>query len=302
MAFWNLDWFPGQRPHAKQEAQAAHIAAVVPVAAGLDADVLNLEEIAGREAAEAVIGSFKNFKVDVCSEFLRGPEQKRKRKTGKENDDEPVPDDTPPPTPADYNDPWTVADRQQIALCSRLPVLATGAEAWKPDAAGRRQRRGFVFAVYRSAPGEVLIVYGLHLKSNVVDEPGGKAVNALLREEGSRQLLAHERTTAAAWARTDRLRLVILGGDLNTSLDDPEFEKETTLRAWLGAGGFRWGWEGVPLSRRLTLPPKGRYPATCFDHVIYRPGDESVKLLSTEIVNTGPAASDHHPVVARFAW
>ena len=124
----------------------------------------------------------------------------------------------------------------------------------------------------------------------------------LLREEAGRQLLAHERVTAAAWARTDRLRLVVLGGDLNTSLDDAHFSAETTLREWLGAGGFRWGWEGVPLPRRLTLPAKGRYPATCFDHVFYQPGDGSTKVLSAEIVNTGPAASDHHPVVARFAW
>ena len=302
VAYWNLDWFPGQRPHAGSAAQAAHIAAVLPVVARLDADVLGLEEIAGRDAAETIIAPLKDYKVDVCSEFLRGPEQKRKRSAGKTVDDEPGPDDSPPPTPADYNDHWTVPDHQQIALCSRLPVLATGSQAWQPDAAGRRQRRGFVFAVYRSAPGEVLLVYGLHLKSNVVDEPGGRPVNVLLREEGSRQLLAHERATAAAWARTNRLRLVVIGGDLNTSLDDPQFAQETTLRAWLGAGGFRWGWEGIPLPRRLTLPPKGRYPATCFDHVIYQPGDESVKLTSVTVVNTGPAASDHHPVVARFAW
>ncbi len=95
---------------------------------------------------------------------------------------------------------------------------------------------------------------------------------------------------------------MIVGGDLNTSLDDPLFEAEATLRAWLGEGGFRWGWEGVPLLRRLTLPAKGRYPATCFDHVFYRPGDESVKLTAATVVGTGPAASDHHPVVARFAW
>ncbi len=303
VAFWNLDWFPGQRPHAKPPAQAAHIAAVVPVAEHLAPDVLGLEEIADRDAATTVISRLKDFKVDVCSEFLRGPEQKRKRTAAaKAGDDEPGSDDTPAPTPPAPDAPWTFPDRQQIALCSRLPVLATGAEPWKPDAAGRRQRRGFVFAVYRSAPGEVLLVYGLHLKSNVLDEPGGAPTNVLLREEASRQLLAHERATATAWARTDRLRLVVVGGDLNTSFDDAQFAAERTLREWSGAGGFRWGWEGVPLPRRLTLPAKGRYPATCFDHVFYQPGDASVKILSAEVVNTGPAASDHHPVVARFAW
>ena len=124
----------------------------------------------------------------------------------------------------------------------------------------------------------MLLVYGLHLKSNVLDEAGGQPTNVLLREEASRQVLAHEEATAAAWARTDRLRLVIVGGDLNTSLDDPKFAAETTLRDWLGAGGFRWGWEAVPLLRRLTLPGKGRYPATCFDHVFYRAADGTVKM------------------------
>ena len=247
VAFWNLDWFPGQHPHAKPSAQAAHVAAVVPVAERLDADVLGLEEIAGRDAANLVVGHLKGFKVDVCSEFLRGPEQKRKRTASREAGDEPGPDETPP---ADDLAPWTVPDAQQVALCSRLPALATGAEPWKPDPAGRRQRRGFVFAVYRSAPGEVLLVYGLHLKSNVADEPGGRPTNLLLREEASRQLLAHERATADAWARTDRLRLVVVGGDLNTSLDEAQFAAETTP-ARLARGGRA----AVGLGRRPPAPP-----------------------------------------------
>ena len=308
VAFWNLEWFPGRHPHAGPGPQEAHVAAVLPVVERIAPDVFGLEEIADRDAAATVAACLPGFKVDVCSEFLRGPEQKRKRapRRGKEKDnadnDEPTPDDTPPPTPADYNAPWIFPDRQQIALCSRLPVLATGAEPWKNDAAGRRQRRGFVWAAYRTAPGEAVLVYALHLKSNVVDEPGGQPANVLLREEASRQLLAHARANAAAWARTDRLRLMIVGGDMNNSLDDPAFARETTLRDWLGAGGFRWGWEGVPLPRRLTLPAKGHYPATCFDHVFYQPGDGSVRLVSTALENSTPASSDHRPVVARFGW
>ncbi len=299
VAFWNLDWFPGQHPHASPTAQAAHVAAVVPVVARLDTDVLGLEEIADRNAAVLLASHLPGFKVDVCSEFLRGPEPRRKHRTAVVGaDDEPSLDDPPP----DDQAPWTLPDHQQLALCSRLPVLAAGAEAWKPDASGRRQRRGFVFAVYRLAPGEALLVYGLHLKSNVLDEPGGQPTNVLLREEAGRQLLAHEQATAAAWARTDRLRLTVVGGDLNTSLDDPSLAAETTLRTWLDPGGFRWGWEGVPLPRRLTLPAKGHYPATCFDHVFYRSGDAPARLVSATVGNTGSQASDHHPILARFAW
>ena len=297
IAFWNLDWFPGQHPHASAKSQATHVAAVVPIAGRLDPDVLGLEEIADRDAASLVAAPMEGFKVDVCSEFLRGPEAKRPRRTPGKADN-----DSPTPVPPDDGAPWTLPDHQQIALCSRLPTLATGAQAWQPDAAGRRQRRGFVWAVYRTAPGEAVLVYGLHLKSNVLDEPGGQPTNVLLREEAARQWLAHERATAAAWARTDRLRLVIVGGDLNTSLDDPQFEAEQTLRVPLGVGGFHWCWEGLPLLRRLTLPAKGRYASTCFDHVLYRPGDDSVRLASATVEDSGPDASDHRPVVARFSW
>ena len=302
MAFWNLEWFPGHHPHARPDTQAAHVVAVQPVVARLDADVLGLEEIAGRDAAGLAIAALPGFKVDVCSEFLRGPDlprpRRRSRARNAPDQDLPPADELPPP---DDGAPWTVPDRQQVALCSRLPTLATGAQAWQPDAAGRRQRRGFVWAAYRVAPGEVLLVYGTHLKSNVLDEPGGAPANVARREEGSRQVLAHAQAAAARWAHTDRLRLLVIGGDMNTSLDDPVFAEERTLRAWLDAG-FRWGWEGTPLPRRLTLPAKGRYPATCFDHVFYRTDDGRTALTAAAVGDSPINASDHRPVVARFSW
>ena len=267
--FWNIEWFPGRRPHAGAKAQASHVAAVLPVVQGLDPDVLGLEEVGDAEAARLLTAHLPGgFRVDVCTEFTRDP-------TGEPS-------------------------RQQTVLCSRLPLLTAGWQRWAADSTGRTPRRGFAFAAYRPAPGEVLLVYGVHLKSNLADEPGGDATNVAMREESMRQLLVHERQESGVCAQWGRVRMVVVGGDMNTSLDDARFESETTLRALRGEGGFCWAWEGLPLALRFTLPGGGPYPATCFDHVFYR-GD-GVRLANASVQLTGRSASDHRPVTAKFEW
>ena len=223
--FWNVEWFPGRRPNAGERAKASHVAAVVPVVERLDPDVLGLEEVSDAAGAHLIADHLKGFRVDVCTEFVRAPE----------------------------NEP----SRQQTVLCSRLPLLDCGWETWKPTANGLQPRRGFAFAAYQPTPGEILLVYGVHLKSNVPDEPGGVETNTAMREESGRQLLAHERAAAARYAKTGRVRLAVVGGDMNTSLDDARFGSEQTLRAWLDGGGWRWAWDGVPLERRYTLAGRG---------------------------------------------
>ena len=196
ITFWNVEWFPGRRPNAGERAQASHVAAVVPIVERLDPDVLGLEEVSDADGARLIADHLKGFRVDVCTEFTRAP----------------------------TNEP----SRQQTALCSRLPLLASGWEPWQPTAAGLQPRRGFVFAAYQPTPGEVLLVYGVHLKSNVPDEPGGDATNRAMREESARQLVVHERASAARYASQGRVRLEVVGGDMNTSLDDSRFEPEQT--------------------------------------------------------------------------
>ena len=269
LTFWNLEWFPGRRPGANDAARQRHVAAVVPVVERLAPDVLGLEEVADADAARLVTDHLKGFRVDVCSEYVR---------------------------------PNGAPTRQQIALCSRLPLVASRWENWQPGSDGLQPRRGFAFAAYQPTPGELLLVYALHLKSNLPDEPGGAAVNIAMREESARQLLAHERAMATAYGRTGRVRLAVIGGDMNTSLDDSRFAQETTLRSLLGEGGFLWAWRGVPLERRYTLPAEGRYPAVCFDHQLYRAADSGVRVLNASIEDTGHDASDHRPVTVRYTW
>ncbi len=263
--FWNVEWFPGRRPNASEKFRLQHIAAVAPVIERLNPDVLGLEEVADEAAAQILADHLTGFRVDACTHFVR---------------------DNGEPT------------RQQTVLCSRLPLIQAGAESWKAGPGGLTPRRGFVFGAYEPVHGKVLLVYGLHLKSNRDDEPGGAETNVAMREEAARQLLVHERAMVKLYGARGTFVLTVIGGDLNTSLDDPRFERETTLRGWLETG-FRWAWQGVPVGERLTLPSEGPYPSACFDHVFMDgPGG---KLLSIGIEPTGKEASDHRPVTARIS-
>ena len=269
VTFWNLQWFPGHRPGAGPVAQRNHVAMVLPALARLRPDVLGLEEVGDLPAAHLLADRLPGFHVDACTQFVRGPNQE--------------------------------PSRQQIVLCSRLPLLTAGWQTFRADARGTIPRRGFAYAVYQPAPGETVLVYALHLKSNVPDEPGGEAANVPMREESIRQLLVHRRDLLAASARWGRPRLEIIGGDMNTSLDDPRFQHENTLRALLTAeDGFRWAWQGCPLPLRLTLPGAGPYPSACFDHIFYRGAD--ARLLAAELGPPGRGVSDHRPVSALFGW
>jgi endonuclease/exonuclease/phosphatase family metal-dependent hydrolase len=267
VTFWNLQWFPGRRPNAGTKFQQTHLAAVVPVLERLNPDFLCMEEVADLAAAQSVAGHLKGFRVDVCSQFTLGG-------------------------------PGTDISRQQVALCSRLPLIHAWWEEWKPGRDGIRPTRGFSFAAYRPVMDKVLLVYGTHLKSNRADSPGGEADNIAQREEAARQFLAHQRAMAAAYARMGEVT-VMLGGDLNTSLDDPRFGRENTLRS-LSASGFRWVWRDIPLASRYTLPAQGRYPAVCFDHVFFR--GAGCRLLEAFVEPTGRDCSDHRPVTARIEF
>ena len=266
VTFWNVEWFPGQRPNAPEPKRRAHVAAVAPVVERLNPDVLGLEEVANRDAAQLLADHLKGFKVDVCSGFTR--------------------DGAP--------------SGQQEVLCSRLPLIAGSWEKWQPGANGLQPRRGFAFAVYRLPSGSIVLVYGLHLKSNRIDDSTGPAANIAEREEAMRQLLRHEQAMLAKYAQMGTVALTIVGGDMNTSLDDPRFAAETTLRDLRSRGALQWAWQGVPADARLTLPAEGRYPSVCFDHIFFS-GDR-VHLLDCVMEPTDHTASDHRPVTAIFQW
>lgn len=256
VAFWNIKWFPGGRPNAYRGEEVRQTKAVHADIAKLAADVIGMGEIRDWESTALAVQPLPGFKVDVCSNFAPREGQ-------------------------------TVA--QQVAIASRLPAMSAWAEEWKPGAA-ITPPRGFAFAAYQVAPGHMLLVYSLHLKSNI----GEIVENIAIREESMRQLLVHMKDMERAYSKLGAITWVV-GGDFNTGADDPRFRAEKTFLP-LTQNGFQWAWQGIPFDRRITLPPDKRFPAACFDHIFFR----NAALRKAEALPTSDTSSDHRAIRAEL--
>jgi endonuclease/exonuclease/phosphatase (EEP) superfamily protein YafD len=252
--FWNVQWFPGRRPNASRAEENRQIRAVHHDLAQLAPDVVGLEEVRDFKHASLAIEPLSGFKVDACSNF--------------------------PPREGQQ-------EGQQIAIASRLQPISAWAEAWKPGGV-IVPPRGFAFAAYQLSPRQVLLVYALHLKSN----RGEIHEDIRIREEATHQLLSHIKAMNAIYGKMGALTCIV-GGDFNTAPDEPRFAGEKTVPRLL-ADGFSWGWQGIPLSSRVTVPPDLRYPAACFDQVFFR----GATLVRAWVANTSSQSSDHRAVNA----
>lgn len=264
LVFWNIAWFPGGSPNATPFDSVRQIVEVVPAIADLDPDIIGLTEILNEQAMQ--IASFKvpSLQPQVCSAFL--------------GDD-------------------GALTRQQIGIASKTPAMNAWWENWR--ARHIAPRRGFSFAAFEPEPGRILLVYTVHLKSNRGELPA----NIAEREESARQLLAHVADMEKAYAGRGSIGVVI-GGDFNTSLDDPKFAEERTLRHLIDAG-FTWGWKDIPFEKRITLPthPTNNpdfppFPDTCFDHAFFK----NVTVLEARVVTPDPNPSDHRPIVFQIEF
>jgi endonuclease/exonuclease/phosphatase (EEP) superfamily protein YafD len=256
VAFWNIQWFPGRRPDPSKGEEASQISSVHTDIKQLNADIVGMEEVRDFQNAGVAVQPLPGFKVDVCANF--------------------------PPREGQ-------STAQEAAITSRLQPLSAWAEEWK--AAGpATPPRGFAFAAYEVAPRQLVLVYALHLKSN----RGEIRESIPLRQESIRQLQSHMEAMEKAYGALGTLTWIV-GGDLNTSLDDPRFASETTLPT-LMKGGFFWVWQGVPPSSHVTMPPDRNFPAAGFDHIFYR----GAKLRRAMVANTSAKSSDHRAVVATF--
>lgn len=251
-AFWNIQWFPGRRPHPSRAEENWQIHAVHRDLAQLAVDVIGLEEVRDFEHASLAVQPLSGFKVDVCSNF---PPREGQRKT------------------------------QQIAIASRLQPISAWAEAWKPNGP-IMPPRGFAFASYQLSPKQILLVYALHLKSNRSEIHDDMRV----REESMRELVSHMKTMKETYGKLGGLTWIV-GGDFNTTPDEPRFAGEKTL-PYLLQDGFSWAWRGIPLSSRATVLPDVRHPATYFDQVFYR----GATLTKAWVASTSPESSDHRAV------
>ncbi|HVF73127.1 MAG TPA: endonuclease/exonuclease/phosphatase family protein [Chthoniobacterales bacterium] len=254
--FWNIQWFPGRRPNASRGDEARQIRSVHSDLAQLRSDIVAFEEVRDWENAVVAARPLAGFKVDVISNF--------------------------PPREGQN-------EAQQVVITSRLETIAAWSELWKPSGV-LLPPRGFAFAAYQLAPGKLLLVYVLHLKSN----RGEIREDIRIREESMQQLVAHMKAMQNAYGKLGNLAWIV-GGDFNTTPDEPRFASEKTVKL-LTDDGFKWCWAGIPFTSRITVPADARYPAASFDQIFYR----GLTLEKAWVGNTSPQSSDHRAVNATF--
>ena len=185
---------------------------------------------------------------------------------------------------------------QNVAILSKVPIR----ESWEvgfhnlpitPD----RPVRGFLGARLGTKKNG-LTVYTVHLKSN----RGGREASAPRRERAM-DYLRRDWEKRGLDPGKDR---ILIAGDFNCSLRNPEFAKEQTIRGLLKE---RWisATESIPWPEAATTKPDptGKYPTSDFDHIILSPGwVKGVKgdRWKVELIQNPKVPSDHYPVVLRL--
>lgn len=257
---WNLQWFPGQIPGADQVGRSKHEAEVKRCLGRLKPDVSIFQEVLD---ADALKRSASDFPWRAVTRFSRAADEEEK---------------LPP---------------QNLAICSRVPWV----EAWEVDfnrlpLTPDRPVRGFLGVMWRSQKGKTWTAYAVHLKSN----------------RGGREATAKRRERAIEYLRMDWRRRglnpeqdpLLVAGDFNCSLKNPEFRSEKTIRGLLGEG-----WVSVteklnwPAGATVRSDPALKYPPTDFDHILLSPGwvdQMGSQNWKAGVMQNPDIPSDHWPV------
>jgi endonuclease/exonuclease/phosphatase family metal-dependent hydrolase len=179
---------------------------------------------------------------------------------------------------------------QQQVIATKFPVDSGWYAAWQKTGENDPPR-GYAFAVIMLPRGQKLFLYTFHFKAN---SRGPLAPNIAKREEATRQMLAHAEEMAKLYPDGASYP-ILFAGDFNTDPMDERFAGERTVRDIMSRG-FRWVFDGKPLSERTTLPAVGRFPDANFDHMLYR----GLRLKSVEVPTAFDHCSDHRPIIAVF--
>lgn len=222
---WNCKWFPGGKQYPTEQQKADQMRRAQAVLKTLNPDILMLQEVRDWKAAQELCSGVPGLTVDVVSNFQGRP--------------------------------------QNVVIASKLPADSGWFDAWKPTLGPYDPPRGYAFAAFKWPLNRLLLVYSVHLKSNL----GGIEQNIPAREETAKQLLEHAKAMAKIYQTRGPISIII-GGDFNSNMDGANFANDHALKS-LRAFGMKWIWEGVPFSNRITIPKSGQYPADCFDHILY---------------------------------
>ena len=259
---WNVEWYPGGSPNPEDAAVDSQKKLVTEVVAREKPDIFIGQELRNWQVFADLSASVPGLRAVVVSSFR--------------------------------NDNGSGLWPQQVGISSKLPVEATWAEAWKQSA--DTPPRGFSFAAVNLPAPEtgVLLVYGVHLKSN---RGGGSAAqdaaNYKMREESAHQLLRHVAEMETATFK-GRVRAVVIAGDLNTNQDGQFGDKTLEI---LAAGGFHNTWAEVPRAERLSWRGSSRYEPTTFDYILTK----GLGSGRARLVEAPKGASDHWPVMITFS-
>lgn len=254
---WNIEWYPGRYRFARRPRQMEHAEIVKEAFAPMNPDIFLAQEIRGWEPFSYLCAVVEGLNPVVVSAF-------RSRSTGQ------------------Y---WP----QQIAIASKLPVFAAWSETWHRDANDVDPGRGFSVAAIRLPdPFRILLVYSVHLKSNLASTEEQSRWNYVLRDSSTRQLLDHIREMEEI-AFPGLVAGVVIGGDFNTNQDGQFGDRVVEM---LVEAGFHHTWDGVPREDRLTWRGSEHYEPTTFDHFFTR-GLGTPQAVMLEVSDE---TSDHWPV------
>lgn len=253
----NLEWFPGRRPLPTPEEIASHLADTKAGFALAAADIMLITEVCDEAALREVIAeAVPGAELHVIAEFADVEDGANRR-------------------------------NQQIAIISRLPAVAAWSEAWIPTA--EQHRRGFAFAALKNpATGGLIMVYGLHLKSNRSDTPEEAQLNYDIRDASIRQLITHMKTMEARFADAT-IEGWVVGGDINTNHDGVFGDNVIAL---LEEAGFWNTWKNTPPEGRHTWKGNDRFQPGTLDYIMtkgFGEPDASLIVIPREV-------SDHNAV------
>jgi endonuclease/exonuclease/phosphatase family metal-dependent hydrolase len=254
---WNIEWYPGKKNFARGEEMREHAKIVQAELEKLNPDILLAQEMRDWDSFARLTDVVPDLRPAVVSAFTS-------RRTG------------------EY---W----RQQLGIASKLPVMAAWSERWQMQDE-IQPPRGFAAALIRlPGPGmRHLLVYSLHLKSNLSSNEEEAELNYRERDESIRQVLAHiDEMQQNAFKGT--IVGVIVGGDFNTNQDGQFGDKVMEMMA---EAGFHQTWGRTAKADRATWRGSDRFEPTTFDHIFTL----GLGKLQAEMVTVPDETSDHWPV------
>lgn len=255
---WNLEWFPGKRPTASEKEAKDQMKDAQAVLKKLNPDIFIAAEIRDWAAFQELVSVVPGLTVNAVSSF--------------------------------YDTTTGELSPMQVGIASKL--VCRGAWWENFQATMPTMTRGFTFAALEDPAGGLLMIYGVHLKSNRgSDNPEGAQNVADMRNDQARQILAHRKKIEVTFAEQGILGWIV-GGDMNTNHDD-QFPLCHVVKL-MTDGGFYNTWANTPKSKRRTwLPPSDSpFDATTFDYIF----TSGLKKNDAVVINASEKISDHTPI------